>query len=66
MRDWQRSAERSRRSAPPMVMLPPPTSQKEAMSFAMVDLPLPEGPTRAFTVPSRKVRSMPWSTSVSP
>ena len=43
-----------------------PTSQKEAMSFAMVDLPLPEGPTRAFTVPSRKVRSMPWSTSVSP
>ena len=49
-----------------MVMLPPPTSQKEAMSFAMVDFPLPEGPTRAFTVPSRKVRLMPWSTSVSP
>lgn len=39
--------------------------QKDAISLAMVDLPLPEGPTRAFTVPARKVRSMPCSTSAS-
>ena len=55
-----------RTSTPPTVMLPLPTSQKEAMSLAMVDFPLPEGPTRAFTVPGRKTMLTPWSTSVSP
>ena len=52
-------------SAPPRVMLPLFTSQNDAMSLAMVDFPLPDGPTSAFTVPSRKVRFTPCSTCVS-
>ena len=45
------------------VFQPLSTSQKEAISLAMVLLPEPEGPTSALTVPSRMVRLTPWSTS---
>ena len=38
---------------------------QEAMSRAMVDFPLPEGPTNALTVPGAMCRSIPCSTSLS-
>ena len=37
-------------------MLPESTSHRDAISFAMVDFPLPEGPTIAFTVPYFKTK----------
>lgn len=46
----------ARTSTPPTLMEPESTSQKRAMSLASVDLPPPEGPTSAVTVPGRQVR----------
>ena len=45
----------SRMSMPPIRIMPDPTSQNRAISFARVDLPPPDGPTRAVTVPGRQV-----------
>ena len=39
-------------SMPPMVIWPFLTSQKRAISLEIVLLPLPEGPTRAVTLPA--------------
>ena len=41
----------SRTSAPPMRMLPLPTSKKRGISPASVDFPPPEGPTSAAICP---------------
>ena len=46
-----RAAGRARTSAPPMVTVPSPASQNRAARRRMVDLPAPEGPTRAVTRP---------------
>ena len=49
----------------PIVINPPDTSQKEAINFAIVDFPLPDGPTKAVIFPCGIVRSMPFKTSFS-
>ena len=49
-------------STPPTVTAPSPTSQKRAASLAAVDLPEPDGPTRAVTSPSRAVKLTELST----
>ncbi len=46
-------------------MLPVLTSQKEAINLAKVDLPEPEGPTKALTVPDLMVKEISCSTSLS-
>ena len=56
----------SRMSRPPRVMEPAVTSQKRAASRAMVDLPPPEGPTRAVKLPWGMCSSRSWSTSAPP
>ena len=53
------------RSCPPRVMAPADTSQNPAISLAMVDLPEPEGPTKAVMVPEGMVRDTSWRTSLS-
>ena len=55
----------SRTSAPPIRIAPESTSQNRAISFARVDLPPPDGPTRAVTVPGRQVSVMPFTTGLS-
>ena len=47
----------SRTSAPPTRTAPSVTSQKRGMSVASVDLPAPEGPTSAVTVPGSSSRA---------
>ena len=51
------------KSCPPMVIAPLFTSQKPAMSFAIVDLPLPEGPTSAVMLLRGTERLTEWSIS---
>ncbi len=53
----------SRTSHPPNVMRPSVASQKPAMSFAMVDLPEPDGPTMAVICPGRVAKLTSCSTS---
>jgi hypothetical protein len=46
------SGEISRTSTPPTATVPEVASQNRGISRAIVDLPDPEAPTRAHTVPS--------------
>ena len=48
---------------PPMEILPPVTSQNRAISRATVDLPPPDGPTRAVKLPCGIFKLMSCSTS---
>ena len=54
-----------RMSTPPSSIEPSFTSHREAMRRAIVDLPLPEGPTNALTVPGSMCKLTPWSTALS-
>ena len=58
--------ESSRISVPPTRTAPASTSQKRATSLASVDLPEPEGPTNAVTVPAFAAKETPRMTSLSP
>ena len=53
-------------STPPTVILPDRMSQNLAASFAAVDLPSPDGPTRAVTSPCLAVNDTSLRTSVPP
>lgn len=48
----------SRTSTPPMLIEPESASRKRASSAARVDLPEPEGPTTAVTLPAGTLRQM--------
>ena len=49
----------SRISIPPTKTAPASTSQNRAISLAKVDLPEPEGPTKAVTLPAFAVKEIP-------
>ena len=51
---------------PPSVIDPSEGSSKRAISCANVDLPDPEGPISAVSVPGSRVRLTPFSACVSP
>ncbi|SKU11130.1 Uncharacterised protein [Mycobacteroides abscessus subsp. abscessus] len=49
-------------SVPSMRIAPRSTSWNRANNEASVDLPEPDGPTRAVTVPGRNVKLTSWMT----
>ena len=65
---WERNSwlEVRRTSVPPTRTLLSTTSQNRATSRTRVDLPEPEGPTTAVTVPGRSSRQTSSMTSGSP
>ena len=55
-------ARMERTGAPPMVTVPSSTSQNRAAMRRIVDLPAPEGPTRAVTLPCGALKETPART----
>ena len=60
------SALRSRTSTPPMRTAPSSVSYSRGSSWAMVDLPAPDEPTRATVWPGSARKEMPCRTSAPP
>ena len=52
-------------STPPKVIWPESASQNRAANFEAVDLPLPDGPTKAVTSPCFAVKETPFNTGSS-